>query len=156
MVTKKLWPFPLPIMACSTVFKSSRIQIEIVLVELVTLFWKCMEEVTKVIFDAWNRSQIVFGSVELVTSINVISGHHHNFFFESVELVTLINVASGHDHNFFGSVELITFILVTSGQLFNCYNLIHHWWKWSQIYLSSHQSTVYRSVFLKVVWHLFG
>ena len=59
-----------------------------------------MEEVTKVIFDAWNRSQIVFGSVELVTSKNVISGHHHNFF-ESVELVTLINVTSGHDHNFF-------------------------------------------------------
>ena len=63
-----------------------------------------MEEVTKVIFDVWNRSQIVFGSVELVT---------------------LINVASGHDHNFFGSVELVTFILVTSGQLFNCYNLIY-------------------------------
>ena len=35
---KKLWPFPLPIMAYSTVFKSRRIQREIVLVELVTLF----------------------------------------------------------------------------------------------------------------------
>ena len=64
-----------------------------------------MEEVTKVIFDVWNRSQIVFGSVELVTSINVISGNDHNFF-QSVELVTLINVTSGNDHNFFGSVEL--------------------------------------------------
>ena len=83
MVTKILWPFPLRIMACSTVFKSSQIQIEIVLVELVTLFWKCMEEVTKVIFDAWNRSQIVFGSVELVTLINVASGHDHNFFWIS-------------------------------------------------------------------------
>ena len=42
-----------------------------------------MEEVTKVIFDVWNRSQIIFWSVELVTSINVISGHHHNFFWIS-------------------------------------------------------------------------
>ena len=67
-----------------------------------------MEEVTKVIFDAWNRSQIVFGSVELVT---------------------LINVASGHDHNFFGSVELVTFTHLTSRQLFDCHNFIHHWWK---------------------------
>ena len=107
-----LWKWSQKIVTISTAnyglihsFKSSRIQIEISLVELVTLFWKCMEEVTKVIFDVWNRSQIVFGSVELVTSINV---------------------TSGHDHNFFGSVELVTFILVTSGQLLNCYNLIHH------------------------------
>ena len=67
-----------------------------------------MEEVTKVIFDAWNKSQIVFGSVELVT---------------------LINVVSGHDHNSFESVKLVTFTHLTSGQLFDCHNLIHHWWK---------------------------
>ena len=68
-----------------------------------------MEEVTKVIFDAWNRSQIVFGSVELVTLINVGSGHDHDFFW--------IN-GIGH-----------TFTHLTSGQLFDCHNLIHHWWK---------------------------
>ena len=98
-----------------------------------------MEEVTKVIFDVWNRSQIVF----LISGIGHINKCNQwtssQFFFESVELVTLINVTSGHDHNFFGSVELVTFIYVTCGQLCNCHNLIHHWWKGSQFYLSSHQ-----------------
>ena len=75
-----------------------------------------MEEVTKVIFDVWNRSQIVFGSVELVTSINVISGNDHNFFWSTVEMITIFFPKWWTwSHITLVRVELVTPIFYDSG-----------------------------------------
>ena len=99
-----------------------------------------MEEVTKVFFDVWNRSQIVFGSVELVTSINVISGNDHNFF--SISGIGHINKCNQWKWSQFflvsGIGHISKFQQWTSSHFFIFGGISHifKWnqWKWSQFF----------------------